>query len=202
MPQSLARIVVHIVFSTKNRQPYLRDSGPRRELYVYMATILRDNVDSPAILINGVDDHLHGLVTLGRKFALMKVIEEAKTETSKWVKRQSPQLRGFAWQAGYGAFSVSESNIPQVRRYVENQEEHHKRITFQDERGSLGDALGWLRTGPLGRKAGRIQVCFRSCRPVGCGRRIQTMFRSRKPSRHPIQDASLTDRLNSDTLFL
>ncbi|MDA0813782.1 MAG: transposase [Verrucomicrobia bacterium] len=133
MPQSLSRIVVHIVFSTKNREPYLRDSGLRRELYAYMATILRDNVDSPAILINGVDDHLHGLVTLSRKFALMKVIEEAKTETSKWVKRQAPQLHGFAWQAGYGAFSVSESNIPQVRRYVENQEEHHKRITFQEE---------------------------------------------------------------------
>ena len=63
----------------------------------------------------------------------MKVIEEAKTETSKWLKRQSSQLRGFGWQAGYGVFSVSESNIPRVRDYIENQEEHHKKMTFQDE---------------------------------------------------------------------
>ena len=133
MPQSLAKFTIHIVFSTKNRVSYLQDSGLRKELYAYMATILRDNVDSPAVLINGVEDHIHGLVLLSRKFAIMKVIEKAKTETSKWLKRQSPQLRSFAWQAGYGAFSVSESNIPQVREYIKNQEEHHKKMTFQDE---------------------------------------------------------------------
>ena len=98
-----------------------------------MSTILRDNVDSPALLINGVEDHVHGLVILSRKFAIMKVIQEAKTETSKWLKRQSPRLNEFAWQAGYGAFSVSESNIPQVRDYIMNQEDHHKKMTFQDE---------------------------------------------------------------------
>jgi putative transposase len=133
MPQSLARVTIHIVFSTKNRDPCLRGATLRKELYAYMATILRDNVDSPALLLNGVEDHIHGLVLLSRKFAMMKVIEVAKTETSKWLKRQSPQLGNFAWQAGYGAFSVSESNIPQVRNYIGNQEEHHKRMTFQDE---------------------------------------------------------------------
>ena len=133
MPQSLAKVAIHIVFSTKNREPHLHDSDLWKELYAYMATILRDNVDSPALLINGVDDHVHGLVLLSRKLAIMKVIEEAKTETSKWLKRQSPQLRNFAWQSGYGAFGVSESNLPKVRKYIENQEEHHQKMTFQEE---------------------------------------------------------------------
>jgi len=133
MPQSLGKIAVHMVFSTKDRIPCLHDPQLRKELHAYMATVLRDKVDSPALLINGVEDHVHGLILLSRKFAVMKVIQEAKTETSKWLKRQSSQLGTFAWQGGYAAFSVSESNIPQVRAYIENQEEHHKKITFQDE---------------------------------------------------------------------
>ena len=133
MPQSLAKITIHIVFSTKNRERCLHDPQLRKELHAYMSTILRDKVDSPALLINGVEDHIHGLVSLSRRFAIMNVIQVAKTETSKWLKRQSPQLGGFAWQAGYGAFSVSESNIPRARHYIENQEEHHKKVTFQDE---------------------------------------------------------------------
>ncbi len=137
MPQSLARVTIHIVFSTKNREAYLRNSKLREDLYAYMATILRDNVDSPALLINGVEDHIHGLVSLSRKFSIMKVIQEAKTETSKWLKRQSPKLGGFAWQSGYGVFSVSESNIPRVRAYIEAQEAHHQKMTFQDEFAEL-----------------------------------------------------------------
>ncbi len=133
MPQSLAKITIHIVFSTKNREPTLQDAELRKELFAYMATILRDNVDSPALLINGMEDHIHGLISLSRKFAIMKVIQEAKTETSKWLKRQSPRLSDFSWQAGYGAFSVSESNIPMLRKYIQNQEEHHRKMTFQDE---------------------------------------------------------------------
>ena len=142
MPQSLARVTIHIVFSTKNREAWLTDAELRNELYAYMATILRDSVDSPPLLINGVEDHVHALVFLSRKFAIMKVIEEAKTETSKWLKRQSPKLHGFAWQAGYGVFSVSESNIPQVREYIEKQEKHHKKMTFQDEYRELCNRHG------------------------------------------------------------
>jgi REP element-mobilizing transposase RayT len=78
MPQSLAKVAIHIVFSTKNREPHLHDSDLWKELYAYMATILRDNVDSPALLINGVDDHVHGLVLLSRKFAIMKVIDSRR----------------------------------------------------------------------------------------------------------------------------
>ena len=112
MPQSLAKITIHIVFSTKNRESCLKDPKLRKALYAYMATILHDNVDSPALLINGAEDHVHGLVLLSRKFAIMRVIQEVKTETTKWIKGQAPGLSGFAWQGGYGAFSVSESNLP------------------------------------------------------------------------------------------
>ena len=133
MPQSLAKVVVHIVFSTKDRRLYLREIELRRELYAYMATILKENVDSPALLIGGVEDHIHALVNLSRRFAIMNVIQEMKTETSKWLKSKSSDTAGFAWQSGYGAFSVSESNIEQAKRYIANQEKHHKEMTFQDE---------------------------------------------------------------------
>ncbi len=133
MSQSVAKVALHLVFSTKHRRPWLKDAELRKELYAYMATILRDNVDSPAIIIGGVEDHVHILCLLSRKFAIMKLIEEAKTETSKWLKKQSPDLSDFAWQGGYGAFSVSESNIPQVKKYIANQEHHHKKMSFQDE---------------------------------------------------------------------
>jgi len=133
MPQSLARVVVHIVFSTKDRTGWLKDRDLCDRLHAYMAAILRDEVDSPAILINGHEDHIHILCQLSRKHAIADVVKVAKTETSKWMKRQSPATQHFTWQRGYGAFSVSESNIPEVKRYIANQIEHHRRMTFQDE---------------------------------------------------------------------
>jgi len=131
--QSLAQIYVHIVFSTKDRIPALSGEDLRDELYAYMATILRDNVDSPAIIIRGVDDHLHSLIRLSRKFPVMKVLQESKTETSKWLKRQPGIGRDFAWQGGYGAFSVSVSKLAEVKKYIQNQKQHHRRMSFQDE---------------------------------------------------------------------
>jgi len=133
MPQSLAQIYVHVVYSTKDRKPWLRDDGLRDQLYAYMATILRDNVDSPALLINGVADHVHTLVRMSRKCPIMKIIQESKVETSKWLKRQATVPSDFAWQAGYGAFSVSASNLEEVKKYIQNQPEHHRRMSFQDE---------------------------------------------------------------------
>ncbi len=133
MPQSLAKVIVHIVYSTKHRRPWLHDSILRSELYAYGATILKEEVDSPAILINGMADHLHILCSLSRKFAIMDVIKKSKTETSKWIKKQGASCNDFQWQAGYGIFSVSQSKVEQVKRYIANQEEHHERISFQDE---------------------------------------------------------------------
>ena len=132
MPQSLSRVVVHLVFSTKNRTPWLRDSALRDELYKYMGGILV-NVECPPILIGGVEDHVHVLCNLSRKLAIMNLIEEIKTEPSKWLKTKSPHLAEFYWQAGYGTFSVSQSNIEAVKKYIANQEEHHKQTSFQDE---------------------------------------------------------------------
>ena len=94
---------------------------------------MRDNVDSPALIINGMEDHVHALIRLSRKFAVMKVIQESKVETSKWLKRQPAIPIDFAWQGGYGAFSVSQSKVDEVTRYIQNQKDHHHKRTFQDE---------------------------------------------------------------------
>jgi putative transposase len=132
MPQSLAKVAIHIVYSTKHRTAWLKEEGIRRELYAYMATVLKA-VESPAILIGGVEDHVHILCLLSRNYAIKKVVEEVKTEPSKWIKKKGAQYRDFHWQAGYGVFSVSESMIGQVKAYIEGQEEHHRRMTFQEE---------------------------------------------------------------------
>ena len=133
MPQSLSNVLVHIVYSTKNRQPFLADSKIRSELHAYQATVLKNDVDSPALLINGTEDHVHILCQLSRKFAIMDVVKASKTETSKWIKKKGDGYKKFQWQAGYGIFSVSESNVAEVERYIANQEKHHKKMTFQDE---------------------------------------------------------------------
>jgi REP element-mobilizing transposase RayT len=133
MSQSVAAVYIHIVYSTKNRYPWLTDPPLRSQLYAYSATVLKNDVDSPAIIINGIADHIHILCRLSRKFAIMTVVKVCKTETAKWIKKQGPAYHDFAWQAGYGAFSVSQSNLEDVKRYIENQEHHHRQMSFQDE---------------------------------------------------------------------
>src|SRR5271167_497509 len=131
MPQSLARLHVHLVFSTKHRERILTESV-RASLHAYMATVLQ-NFSCPALLINSVADHVHILFELGRTVAVSAAVEEVKTSSSKWLKTQSPEFSRFAWQAGYGAFSVSESNVATVRDYIANQAEHHRVKSFMDE---------------------------------------------------------------------
>lgn len=140
MPQSLAKNLIHLVFSTKNRERLITDSV-RSDLHAYMATVLK-NMDCPAILINSVDDHVHILFLLHRTVALSTAVGDLKAASSKWIKTQSPKLGSFTWQAGFGAFSVSESNVPPVRRYIENQAEHHRKVTFQDELRSFLEKHG------------------------------------------------------------
>ena len=132
MPQSLAKVLLHIVYSTKNRTPWLKDASIRGELFAYQATVFK-GLECPALLINGVEDHIHVLCLLSRKLAIMDLIEESKTSTSKWIKTKGPDYRDFYWQSGYGVYSVSESNVEEVKRYIANQEEHHKKMSFQDE---------------------------------------------------------------------
>ena len=131
MPQSFARILIHLVFSTKGRYPFLQDRV-RVSLHSYMATVLR-NFGCPPILINSVPDHVHLLIELARTASVSAVVEEVKTTSSKWIKTQGREYTNFSWQTGYGAFSVSASNMENVRDYVANQQEHHRQHSFQEE---------------------------------------------------------------------
>jgi REP element-mobilizing transposase RayT len=131
MPQSLARILVHLIFSTKDRAPVLTPAI-RAELHPYLAVVLRDN-DCPSLKVGGVADHVHLFFGLSRTLTVAKVVEIVKTSSSKWIKTKGAELVSFHWQNGYGAFSVSQSDADAVVRYIENQEEHHRKMSFQDE---------------------------------------------------------------------
>lgn len=132
MPQSLANVLLHVVFSTKNRAPFLKSPELRQELHGYMVGTLQ-GIECPSLIVRTVEDHLHCLLNLSRTMTIAKLIEHMKTESSSWLKRQGTDLENFYWQAGYGAFSVSQSNVERVKAYIANQEEHHRRVAFQDE---------------------------------------------------------------------
>ena len=131
MPQSLSYLLTHIVFSTKDRAPVL-DLSIRPALHAYLATVSR-SVDCESFRVGGVADHVHLAVRLSRTVAMAKLIEEWKTSSSKWLKTQSPALGTFAWQRGYGAFSVGPSDLDALLDYIDNQEEHHHQASFTDE---------------------------------------------------------------------
>jgi len=131
MPQSLAKILIHLVYSTKNRERVLTEQI-RDELHRYTATLLRE-LGSPALLINSVEDHVHIVLSLARTRTVSEVVEEIKIGSSKWIKTKGSEFAQFHWQSGYGAFSVSQSNLDEVLKYVANQPEHHRRKTFQEE---------------------------------------------------------------------
>ena len=131
MAQSLAQILIHLIFSTKNRESLLSEEV-RPELHRYMATILK-GLDSSAILINSLEDHIHILFRLSKNRAVCDVVETVKKDSSKWIKTKGNAYRSFHWQSGYGAFSVSQSNLADVVNYINGQKEHHRRRTFQEE---------------------------------------------------------------------
>jgi len=131
MPQFLSSILIHLIFSTKNRERYLTP-GIEAELYPYMASIFKA-LKSPALIINGTSDHLHTLFSLSRLMTIADVVEEVKTESSKSIKRKGIEFRNLHWQSGYGAFSIGQSQVPAVKRYIGRQKQHHRRVTFQDE---------------------------------------------------------------------
>ena len=131
MPQSLSAIYIHLVFSTKDRRPFLRDYTMRAEMHSYLAEI-SNRLECPALLIGGVEDHVHVLAKFGRTITQADWVKELKRISTRWV-RTKRDLAGFEWQGGYSDFSVSESNIERVMKYITNQEEHHRKMTFQDE---------------------------------------------------------------------
>lgn len=131
MPQSLAAILVHLVFSTKNREPLIKPEI-ESELFPYMATTCQSE-NSPALIINGTMDHVHLLVLLGRKTSIADLVEEVKSSSSGWIKSKGADYRHFYWQAGYGAFSIGQSGVNALKAYIANQKEHHRNKTFQAE---------------------------------------------------------------------
>ena len=132
MPQSLAQIYLHIVFSTKHRQPYFRDDAFADELHAYLAGICKKQDCFPKH-IGGHIDHVHLLCSLSRRKTVADLIRELKTSSSTWIKTQKKDWEDFHWQDGYAAFSVSQSQMEKVKEYIDNQQEHHRIMTFQDE---------------------------------------------------------------------
>jgi len=132
MSQSLTQIYLHIVFSTKDRRHYLQNNELRLKLHAYLAGICK-NFESPAVIVGGVEDHVHLLCRFSKNKALADFLRELKRDSSKWIKSESRDPGDFHWQAGYGAFSISPSHVEALTRYIATQEEHHQRETFQDE---------------------------------------------------------------------
>ncbi len=132
MPQSLAKVIIHIIYSTKNRYPFLANTDIRNEMHAYLGGAC-NNLKCPVITVGGVADHIHILCKLSRNISPAKLVGEIKRESSKWIKTKSRILSKFAWQNGYGVFSVGKSEVDKVRTYILNQEEHHKKKSFQDE---------------------------------------------------------------------
>ncbi len=132
MPQPPAQVYLHLVFSTKDRRPFLGEKGFRDRAHGYFAGACR-NLDSPSLIVGGVEDHIHILCRLSKTMAISELVRELKRDSSKWVKREGPDLSAFHWQSGYGAFSVSPSHVEGLQGYIRNQEEHHRQESFQDE---------------------------------------------------------------------
>jgi REP-associated tyrosine transposase len=128
MAQTYGNVVVHLIFSTKQRMPLITPEI-RSDLFAYLGGIVRE-LHATALIINGACDHVHMLVRIRPAHSIAEIARVIKTNSSKWMHDKGHK---FAWQSGYGAFSVSESNIPAVTRYIATQNEHHKKRSFQEE---------------------------------------------------------------------
>lgn len=131
MGQSLVKNYVHLVFSTKYRQPLITESI-EDELYAYLGGTCK-NLECSPIKIGGYTDHIHILCMLSKKIALMKLLEEVKSHSSKWIKTKGEEFSNFYWQDGYGAFSVNPAEVDVVINYIANQKKHHSKKDFQSE---------------------------------------------------------------------
>ena len=130
MPHAYSTLV-HVVFSTKERAPSM-DAKIRPDLFAYMGGIVRE-IGGVARIINGTEDHVHMLLSLPADIAVAECLRVVKTNSSRWVHETFARHRSFAWQKGYGAFKVSVSNEKQVFKYIQDQERHHRRMTFEEE---------------------------------------------------------------------
>ncbi len=131
MAQSLSKLFIHIIFHIKQNSATIDDKD-KAELYAYIAAIIKDNQSIP-IMINGTQDHIHILCVMSKNIALSKLVEEIKRNSSRWIKTKGNNYTNFVWQGGYGGFSVSPSLHDKTKSYIEKQQQHHKRMTFQEE---------------------------------------------------------------------
>ena len=136
MPQSLSIVYIHLVFSTKQRQPFLRDKPVRDSLHAYLGGISK-RLDCAPLIVGGVEDHVHLLCRFGRTITQAEWVKELKRVSNGWLKEQGSDYAHFEWQAGYADFSVSQSNLEEVKQYIANQKEHHRKMSFQDELRAL-----------------------------------------------------------------
>jgi REP element-mobilizing transposase RayT len=133
VPQSLSAVYLHAIFSTKNREPWLLDRTLQDETHAFLGNV-SNKLDCPPVIVGGVADHVHILARLGRTITQSDWIKELKRVSSLWLKDKDPlRMAGFAWQAGFGVFSVSPSMLESVEKYIHGQEEHHRKLTFQYE---------------------------------------------------------------------
>lgn len=132
MPQSLSKVLVHLVFSTKNRYPFLVDKDIRNEMHAYLGGTC-NNLDCRVLTVGGGAEHVHVLCKLSRRLSIADVVGEIKRESSKWVKTKGKMMAKLAWQNGYAAFSVGQSEVERITAYITRQEDHHKKRTFADE---------------------------------------------------------------------
>ncbi len=135
MPQSFANVIVQIVFSTKDRVPFI-DTAIRPQLHAYLATVCREATNL-VYAVGGTADHVHIATILPRTITIADIVEKVKVASSAWIKEMSPKYRDFYWQRGYGCFSVGASGKDALVAYVQNQEDHHKTLSFQDEYRAL-----------------------------------------------------------------
>ncbi|MDP0491481.1 MAG: IS200/IS605 family transposase [Verrucomicrobiota bacterium JB023] len=136
MPQSLSNILVHVIFSTKDRYPFLESTELRKKTHAFLAGAVRQ-CNCEAYRVGGVSDHVHLAIRLSRTLTIADLVKELKTSSNKWLKTQSPAFETFSWQQGYGAFSIGMSQKETLLHYIDNQEKHHRSQTFQEEYRSL-----------------------------------------------------------------
>src|SRR5215831_10434979 len=136
MPQSLSAVYIHLVFSTKERRPFLRDKTVRESLHAYLGAASKQ-LECPPLKVGGVQDHVHLLCRFARTITQAEWVKELKRASNSWLKDQGHGYSDFQWQGGYADFSVSQSNLQEATRYIAQQELHHKRMSFQDELRTL-----------------------------------------------------------------
>jgi putative transposase len=132
MPQALSGVYLHLVFSTKDRRPWFRNAADREALHAYIGRISKE-MDCPPILVGGVEDHVHILARFGRTLSQADWVKELKRVSNHWLKERGTDFADFEWQGGYAIFSVSPSNLDAVKDYIARQDDHHRKVAFQDE---------------------------------------------------------------------